>query len=182
MWLIRKNVHARLLLSIIIIIVFGVIIGFFASGHYSKIQLQLSINHDVKTKQFITAFTQNYWYFFLLWGSAFIPLGFTLSYLIIFFKGFIFGVTFNLLIKAEALFGVYSFFKLVLWQVIILFPLFLYLSYHVLLISFRTMPGNKSLNHQLNINTYLTLLLIITLGIALYSLLVAFSSIQMIST
>lgn len=180
-WLIKKNINPKQLLSILLIIGLGLAFGFFASGQYGKIELSLTHNHDSKVKQFIIVFAQNYWYFFLLWLSALIPLGFIISYIIIFLKGFIFGVTFSLIIKAEALFGVYSFFKLVLWQFLILLPLFIYLSYYVISISFQSFTSQKISKSKLNFNTYLTLLLFVTIGIVFYSVLVAISSIQMIS-
>ena len=67
---------------------------------------------------------------------GFNPFGLLASYALLFGKGFMFGVTIGFIIKAEALFGAYSCFKLLVWQLIILLPLTLYIAYFSVLVSF----------------------------------------------
>ena len=175
-WLLKKHINPPIFFSILTALALGFIFGIFATGRFQKIDLALSYQVGPKAKQFLLTFTQNYWFFFIIWLAGLIPFGFIIVYFILFFRSFMFGVTFGLILKAEALFGTYSFFKLLLWHFIINLPLLIFLAHRVLIISFTTIPRNAHNKPKVNPVTYVNTLLLVTVGLVIFSILVALSS------
>ncbi len=125
----KYQYNSRLLTSAIVIIVVGFIFGFMASGDLKHITFQVDRISSSRVKIFINAFTINYWYLFVSWIAGMVSFGLIVNYFIAFFKGFIWGVTFTLLIRSEAVFGFFSFFKLILLQILFLLPALIYVTY-----------------------------------------------------
>jgi hypothetical protein len=61
--------------------------------------------------------------------AGMVTFGLIVNYFIAFFKGFMWGVTFTLLLRSEAVYGVFSFVKLIFLQSVFLFPALIYITY-----------------------------------------------------
>lgn len=95
-------------------------------------------------------------------------MGFIITYLIIFFRGFILGVSFSLLLKANGLTSIGTFLSLSLPEILIIIPTFIYFSYLSVKMS---LTGGKE-NSTLKASNYLNKLLLITFIIVIYAIIV----------
>lgn len=95
-------------------------------------------------------------------------MGFIICYFIIFFKGFIRGIAFSLLLKANGLASIGTFINITLPEIIIITPLFWLLAYHALATSFN---GGRRYNYG-NKEKYLNQLIYITIGIIFYAVII----------
>jgi hypothetical protein len=173
-------VNRKLLFSLIVFLLGGLISGFLATSEYRTIPLAIKTIDKSRLKVFFLTFSQHYWLIVALWFMGLIPLGFLGSYALLFGKGFILGVTLGFILKAEALFGAYSFFKLLLWQFILLIPLTLYIAYFSVLISFYRLKFTNE-KAEINLNSYLNRLLLASIVIVIYSFIMALSVKQIIT-
>ena len=105
----RKHNKSILMISIILTIIVGFIIGVISTSQLRRENYQLSYQDIPYLQVFLNSFSLNYWYFFLLWLVGIIPLGFIIAYFIIYFKSFMEGVTFGIIVKSSGLFGVATF-------------------------------------------------------------------------
>jgi len=78
----------KTVLSIIITIIIGFLIGIFSTNTLPKTVYEIDEEKKSYVQIFLNSFSLNYWYFFVLWFFGMIPFGFCLSYFITFFKSF----------------------------------------------------------------------------------------------
>ena len=97
-------------ISVLFVMIIGFIFGIFSTNTIGKLELNVIKNNSSIVKTFINAFTLNYWYLFIIWFLAFIPLGFVIIYFITFFKSCLTGIIFGICLKASAIFGIYQFY------------------------------------------------------------------------
>lgn len=175
------SVNLKLLLSLVVFLLGGILSGFLATSEYRTIPLSIKTVEVPRLKIFFLTFSQQYWLIAALWFMGLIPLGFLASYALLFGKGFMFGVTIGFIIKAEALFGAYSCFKLLVWQLIILLPLTLYIAYFSVLVSFFRLKVTQE-KAEINLPSYLNRLLFASIVIVIYSIIMALSTKQIITS
>lgn len=125
----KYQINLRLLTSIIVTILIGFVFGFMASGDIKYLTFQVERVTSSRVKLFLNALTINFWYLFISWIVGMISFGLIINYFIAFFRGFIWGVTFTLLMRSEAIFGFFSFFKLIFLQILFLLPAIIYVTY-----------------------------------------------------
>ena len=154
------------MISIILTIIVGFIIGVISTSQLRSENYQLSYQDIPYLQVFLNSFSLNYWYFFLLWLVGIIPLGFIIAYFIIYFKSFMEGVTFGIIVKSSGLFGVASFIKFGFLELFLIFPLLYYVGYQSLKLSFR---GKDMLNSK---SDYFKVIIVATIFIVIYALLI----------
>lgn len=162
----KKQNKNLLKISILLTIIAGFIIGIISTSQLSKENYQLNYRNIPYLQIFLNSFSLNYWYFFLLWLMGIIPLGFIIAYFIIYFKSFMEGVTFGIIVKSSGLFGVATFVKFGFLELFLIFPLLFYVGYQSLKMSFK---GKNMLNSN---NNYFRVIIITTIFIIIYALLV----------
>ena len=156
----------RQLLSIVMVIILGFLVGILSTNRLEKEVYTITKSTRPFVEIFIHTFTLNYWYFFILWVCGVLPLGFIISYFIGFFKSFMIGVTIGICIKSSGLFGIIQYVKFGILEIVILLPILIYASYKSISLSLN---GRDQLFQ--NKENYWNVLVKITLGIILFSLL-----------
>ena len=76
----------KTVLSIIITIIIGFLIGIFSTNTLPKTVYEIDEEKKSYVQIFLNSFSLNYWYFFVLWFFGMIPFGFCLSYFITFLR------------------------------------------------------------------------------------------------
>ena len=157
---------SKTVLSIIVTIIIGFLIGIFSTNTLPKTIYEINEEKKSYVQIFLNSFSLNYWYFFVLWFFGMIPFGFCLSYFIIFFKSFMIGVTLGVCLKSSAIFGIMQFITYAILEGIIIIPTLIYLA-------------NKSIKFSINGRRtfsdtgqkYFNVLVKVTIIIAIYALL-----------
>lgn len=152
--------------SVLFIMIIGFIFGIFSTNTIGKLELNVIKNNSSIVKTFINAFTLNYWYLFIIWFLAFIPLGFVIIYFITFFKSCLTGIIFGICLKASAIFGIYQFVGFSILEILILFPTLLYLSSKSINLNFE---GKRRMLS--NGEDYFNVLIKVTILIIIYAIL-----------
>ena len=145
----------KTVLSIIITIIIGFLIGIFSTNTLPKTVFE----HN-------SSFSLNYWYFFVLWFFGMIPFGFCLSYFITFFKSFMIGVTLGVCLKSSAMFGIMQFITYAILEGIIILPTLIYLANKSIKFSIN---GRRTFNDTGQ--KYFNVLVRVTIVIMIYALL-----------
>lgn len=130
-----------------------------------------TINYQSSTLKpnFIKVFCANYWYIFLMWLFGFSIIGSLFITLIIFFRGFIFGILLKFLITNS----LKKLFLILAIEVILFIPSFFTLAYFSLGLSWNLMKNLlTNSNQQINTNRYLNIMIIETIIIVIYSLII----------
>lgn len=104
----------------------------------------------------------------MLWVCGLFTFGFVIIYFIIFFKGFTIGTIGLILLKSNGLPSVGDLIKIAFPEIIIIIPLFLYLSYYAINHNF-----NQKTLYQNIANNYINKLFISTGGIVIYAIIIA---------
>lgn len=118
---------------------------------------------------FLKVFCANYWYIFLMWLFGFSIIGSLFITLIIFFRGFIFGLLLRLLIKNS----LKKLFLILTIELILFIPSFFSLAYFSLGLSWNLLKNLlTNSNQRINTNRYLNIMIIETIVIVVYSLII----------
>jgi hypothetical protein len=108
-------------------------------------------------------FSLNYWYIILIWLFGLSMIGYLFTLFIIYFRGFTFGILILFLGKIN-----FSYLLLLsLVEIVIFIPMFFVLTYQAIMISY-----NKQNYNHLTMDNYNKLLVVITIGIFLYSIII----------
>lgn len=159
--------HPMCLKIILIVFLMGFIVGSLSTAKIKSVNYTLTRSTKSALAIFFNAFAYNYWYFFLLWICGFFLFGFILIYIMVFLKGFSVGTICFLLLKTNGLVGIGDFLSIIFPEVLILIPIFLYLSYQAISNTF-----NQKLIYQNSSNSYINKLIFITCGIAFYAMII----------
>lgn len=148
---------------VILIVILGVILGILSTATINKSDIVFEYNDKNKVMIFINNFCFNYFYLFIIWLLGFIKIGFAFTVFITFFKSFIEGVSFAIIIKTYSLYGAFEFFKLKILEIVFIMPVLIFISYQSI---------NKSFNdHNLDNNQeYIKKLLIMTFIVVVYAI------------
>ena len=159
----RQNLlKNRLLVYLISLYTIGLVFGLF-------IRNNASYSTSSENKNFFSIFFSNYWYIFLIWLFGFSIIGYLISSMIVFVRGFIFGILIRILIVNN-----FSIFMVIfVLELLLALPVLIVIAYVSLNYSkdnFKILFNNYS--NSVNINKYINLMLIATIIIVVYSLLI----------
>lgn len=158
-----KLLQNRLFIYICTLYIIGLFCGIFLFKG-NKILL------NSEETSFIKVFFYNYWYILLMWLFGLSAVGIIFNTIIVFFRGFLFGVLIIVLIPNDLkLLGIYC-----LVEIILFIPTFFTLSYISLYTSLNMFYNILGKYHSktIQMNKYLNFFFIITLLIILYSVLI----------
>ena len=160
----HKLLQNRTFVFLLCLYVVGFIFGLFINtGSYI---------YDDSNKNFWTIFFANYWYIFLIWALGFSFIGFISTTIIVFFRAFVFGILTKLLIINDFR----SFIIILILEIIIFFPALSIISLFSFKMSkegFKIFYGDY--NDSMFVKNYINLMLIITVVIAVYSLIIYYN-------
>lgn len=147
----------------ILIVILGVILGILSTSTINKSDIIFEYNDKNKVMIFINNFCYNYFYLFIIWLLGFINVGIIFTIFITFFKSFIEGVGFAIIIKTYSLYGVIEFLKLKIFELIFIIPVLIFISYS----SISKSINNNNLNNN---QDYIKKLFIMTFVIVIYAI------------
>lgn len=160
-----KLLQNRLFVYLLCLYIMGLIFGILLinPGTY---------NLNNPDKNYFVIFFSNYWYIFLIWIFGFTFLGFLVDTIIVFFRAFVFGILVRMLITNDFS----SFLIMFLLELFIFFPVLIFISYVSLMMSKENLKIIfNNYTNTININKYINLMLIVTVIIAIYSLIIFFN-------
>lgn len=161
---IKSTLFTKLNVSIYLTFLFGTLIGGLSIAKITVLDANIIIkDNSSDVVNFLNIFSLNYWPLFLIWILGLLAMGFIITYVIIFGKGYFMGLMWGFLLKTNALFGTIIFIKNALWDLFILVPLTIFISIISIRLSF------VKTNQKMVINNYLNFLILITIGCVIYS-------------
>lgn len=152
---------------VILFVILGILIGVLSTSNINKSDVVIELKNSNKVLVFINMFTLHYFYFFILWLLGFINFGFIFNLFITFFKSFIEGVSLGIIIKTYSLVGIGMFLKNKIFELILILPLLIFISYN----SFNYSLGLIKNKYSDKVNLeYLKKLFLMTFIIVIYSI------------
>lgn len=137
--------------SIIFVIITGFVIGILSTNKIDEILIQITYEKKSYVKVFLNAFSFNFWYLFIIWFLGMIPIGFIFTYIIVFIKSNFIGIIFGICLKSSAIFGIKEFILYSIFELIIIIPTLIYLSYQSTNNCFRVLTKSSYNNNYFNI-------------------------------
>ncbi len=118
----------KLIFSIILFLTIGIIIGVITTNNLKGIDYEIVKSDKSYLEIFLNSFSLNYWYLFIIWFFGLVPIGFIIDYFIVFFKGYILGITIGVALKSVSVIGIFMFLKFSFLEILIIIPTLIYLA------------------------------------------------------